>query len=97
VVLLKVGDLPACRRRLDECMELCRRQGESWALMRALLVMARWHLKAGGPESGAAALACVHEAETMARQAGDIRTLTRAQAMIIDLGDPSAEVREVAN
>jgi len=97
VVLLKVGDLPACRRRLDECMELCRRQGESWALMRALLVMARWHLKAGGPESGAAALACVHEAETMAREAGDIRTLTRAQAMIIDLGDPSAEVREVAN
>src|SRR5690606_2861037 len=92
LVLLKVGDLPACRRRLDECIELCRRQGESWSLMRALLALARWHLAEDGPRATEAALACVHEAESMARAAGDNRTLTRAQAMITDLGGPGVAV-----
>lgn len=70
--LLDMEDRPGAKRRLDECIELCRGNDENWALMRALVVLARWH--AGGGEI-AEAWQAVEEADRLARAAGDQGTL----------------------
>lgn len=70
--LLDLGDRQGAKARLDACIELCRSSNDKWALMRALLVLARWHTE-GGQQT--AALKAVREAEQLAQAAGDKSTL----------------------
>ena len=80
--LLDLGDRQAARQRLDACVDVCRASDDNWALMRALLVLARWH--AEGDEVTPANRA-LQEAEQLAHAAGDKKTLQEAERMRIAL------------
>lgn len=80
--LLDLGDRQGARQRLDACIETCRASDDNWALMRALLVLARWH--AEGDEVPHANRA-LREAEQLAHAAGDKNTLAEAERMRLAL------------
>lgn len=71
-VLIDLGERDAAKRQLDACIFLARRNDERWALMRALVTLAKWHAAADQSEL---AMASAREAEAMAEAAGDAKVL----------------------
>ncbi|CAN5782390.1 BTAD domain-containing putative transcriptional regulator [soil metagenome] len=73
-VLEDLGRRDDAYARFAECIDLCRANGEAWALMRALERLSRWHLRGG---DRVAATEALDEAERVAARAGDLGTLKK--------------------